>query len=378
MTSSMPLSLRQFLSRLRPSRRAAATLARIEKKLDDERRDVKSLMVQVKTQGRELESLRAMFALQADTKRSLEDLRAAFAREGNRGAAADATSNLVRRLSDQIERRRKVQAKWQTGLSWKVNALIRRLFLPAEGSVPFNLAAQRFKLRSQHEEDGYLLALLGEVGAGGRRFVEIGCGRSGGNAAVLAFELGWGGLMVDANQPSLEHLSMRLAHNSAIQCVVAEVQPETVNALLAEHGYGGEVDLLSIDIDGYDYWVFKELEVCRPRVLMLEYNAGFGPTRSVTIPRDAVLVDAPKGYSGASLAALTALAAHKGYRLVACEYSGVNAFYLRNDVAPAIPAQPVERAYRPQMSRLEVDVERGAPDAVLRRISARNLPLQDV
>jgi hypothetical protein len=374
----MPLSLRQFLSRLLPSRRAAATLARIEKKLDDERRDVKSLIAQVKGQGRELDSLRATVAVQANRTQSLEDLRAALAREGSRSAAADQTSDLVRRLSAQLEYRRKVQAKWQTGLSWKVNALIRRLFLPVEGSVPLNLAAQRFKLRSQHEEDGYLLALLAEVGSGSRRFVEIGCGRSGGKAAVLAFELGWGGLMVDANQPSLEHLSMRLAHNGAIQCVVAEVQPETINALLTEHGYVGEVDLLSIDIDSYDYWVFKALEVCRPRVLMLEYNAGFGPTRSVTIPRDAVMVDAPKGYSGASLTALTALAAEKGYRLIACEYSGVNAFYLRNDVAPTIPAQPVERAFRPQMSRLEVDVERGAPDAVLRRISARNLPLQDV
>jgi hypothetical protein len=341
------------------------------------------LRAQVKTQGRELDSLRAMFALQADTTRSLDDLRAAFARECNHRAAADATtrrraSDLARRLADQLEHRRKVQAKWQTGLSWQVNALIRCLYLPAEGSLPFNLAARRFKLRSQHEEDGYLLALLREVGAGSRRFVEIGCGRSGGNAAVLAFELGWGGLMVDANQASVELLGRRLANNSAIHCVVAEVTPETVNALLTEHGCVGEVDLLSIDIDGHDYWVFKALEACRPRVLILEYNAGFGPTRSVTIPRDAVLVGAPKGYSGASLAALTALAAHKGYRLVACEYSGVNAFYLRNDVAPAIPAQPVERAYRPQMSRLEVDVERATPDTVLRRISEKNLPLQDV
>jgi hypothetical protein len=160
--------------------------------------------------------------------------------------------------------------------------------------------------------------------------------------------------------------------------VRAEVTPENVNMLLESNGFAGAVDLLSIDIDSHDYWVLEAMTVCSPRVLMLEYNAGFGWTRAVTVPRNARLEGTPKGYCGASLPALAKLAARKGYRLVACEYSGVNAFFLRHDVAPEIEAQPVERAYRPQRSRLEYDTERYEPGEILQRVADEGLPLEEV
>jgi hypothetical protein len=367
------LSFRRVLSGLRPFR----ALARIEQKLDEERLLIKALQQRLEQQAGAIKALRSTQP-RPDApgpekahdvlRRELVDLRHAVER----------THRDVARLSTRLDRQTKQHASWQTGASWQLNALIRRLFLPSDVPFPFNLAARRFKLRSQHEEDGYLLAILDEIGTTNRRFVEIGCGRSGGNAAVLAFELGWSGLMIDANPAAIEYVSTIYAFNETVRSVQAEVTAENINPLLAAHGCAGEVDLLSIDIDSYDYWVFEALDVCSPRLLMLEYNAGFGPTARITLPKQAPLADAPKGYFGASLAALTALAARKGYRLVACEYSGVNAFYLREDVAPAIPGQPVERAYRPQMSRHELEVERAGPETVMRRIAERGLPLEYV
>ena len=100
----------------------------------------------------------------------------------------------------------------------------------------------------------------------------------------------------------------------------------------------GEVDLMSIDIDSCDYWLLEALEACSPRVLIMEYNALFGPKRAVTLPNAPLPYQRPKGYFGASLAALEKMAAKKGYRLVLCEEKGVNAFFLRNNVAWSIPA----------------------------------------
>lgn len=349
-------------------RRALHSLARLDEKLDLNRREFKALKEQLEAQAADVKALRKQLEAQAGDLKSI-------ARTQEQLALQHADT---RGLARQLSRDQKLRSKWETGTAWQINALVRRLFLPDDVPLPFRLAARRFKLRSQHEEDGYLLAILEEAGTSDRRFVEIGCGRSGGNAAVLAFELGWSGLMVDANPAAIEYVTKIYAFNETVRGVVAMVSADNINTLLESHGYAGEVDLLSLDIDSYDYWVFEALEVCSPRVLMLEYNAGFGPTRSVTIPRDAVLADAPKGYSGASLTALTKLAERKGYRLVACEYSGVNAFYLRHDVAPALDAQPVERAYRPQMSRLEPETERASSEEILRRIAEHNLPLQEV
>jgi hypothetical protein len=90
------------------------------------------------------------------------------------------------------------------------------------------------------------------------------------------------------------------------------------------------------------------MTACSPRVVVLEYNSMFGPERAVTIPYDPEFSrrDHRFCYFGASLAALTKLSAKKGYRLVAVEPTGVNAFFLRHDVAPEIPACDPARAYR--------------------------------
>jgi hypothetical protein len=130
--------------------------------------------------------------------------------------------------------------------------------------------------------------------------------------------------------------------------VCAWITPETVNDLLTEHGYTGEVDLLSVDVDGVDYWVWQAITVCSARLVMLEYNSMFGPDRAVTVPYDPKFNrrDHRFCYYGASLAAMTQLSATKGYRLVAVEPTGVNAFFLRNDVAPEIPACDPAHVYR--------------------------------
>lgn len=256
-------------------------------------------------------------------------------------------------------------------------ALIRARYLPSDIPAPLALQARRFRLRSQNEEDGIVLALLEATGVGSRRFVEIGSGGTGGNSAVLAHDMGWSGLMVDASRGAFK-VATHDYRARPVTIVREMVTSENVNALLQTHGFAGEVDLLSIDVDSTDYWIFDALRVASARVVVLEYNAHFGPTRAVTVPNGAVPTTGVPTYWGASLAALHKAACRKGYRLVLCEEAGVNAFFVREGLAPEIPGITPEKAYRPFRHRLREDQRPMPPKEVFEAIEAAGLELVDV
>ena len=227
-----------------------------------------------------------------------------------------------------------------------IDGLVRAAYIdPASLPYPERLTAGRFRLLSQNQEDGILWSLFQQIGTTTKTFVELGSGATGGNAAMLAGEFGWTGLLVEGDQGKVEYAGRRFPRATA---VCAWITPETVNDLLTQHGYTGEVDLLSVDVDGVDYWVWQAITVCSARLVMLEYNSMFGPDRAVTVPYDPKFNrrDHRFCYYGASLSAMTQLSATKGYRLVAVEPTGVNAFFLRNDVAPEIPACDPAHVYR--------------------------------
>ena len=288
----------------------------------------------------------------------------------------------VDRLTEAVDKlldEQKQDGKWRQIFRRQVNALLRHSYL-ADGDIPAPraLLGRRFRLRSQNEEDGLILALLKAGGLKTRRFVEIGSGSTGGNSATLAIDLGWEGLMIDASRKAVEQLRAAVSSNPAVTAVRAVVSPDNVNAIIAEHGLAGEVDLLSIDVDSIDYWIFEALTVCSPRIVVLEYNALFGPTLALTLPNEPKPADAPKGYAGASLAALDKLARRKGYRLVLCEETGINAFFLRNDVATGIPTLTSEAAWRPLLNRHDPLGGSRKDIDIMTIVRTRGLPLVEV
>lgn len=255
------------------------------------------------------------------------------------------------KLVERIGANQKQDAKWRMVFRRQMSSLVRRAYLDDAGLPhPSALNVHRFRLRSQHEEDGIILALLRAGGIGSRTFVEIGCGSTGGNSGVLAYELAWSGLMVDANRKAVEEAKHLFQFNAGVRVVKARVSTDTIDALLTKQGAVGDVDFMSIDIDSFDYWLWKAITVCTPRVLVMEYNGLFGPERAVTVPDGPRPPVAPKGYSGASLAALEKLGRAKGYGLVLCEDAGVNAFFLRDGVATDIPRLTAAQAFRAQLA----------------------------
>jgi hypothetical protein len=249
----------------------------------------------------------------------------------------DRLERQVKTVAGNVERLENVLRKGALRkIEGNVDALIRHTFLANRPlPSPQDLLSSRFRLWSQNEEDGITLALLDRIGSPTRRFVEIGAGVNGGNSGFLAKECGWTGAMFEIDADRARTLQRRFA--PGVTAVAARVTRENINDLLLESGVIGDIDLLSIDIDGSDYWVWEGLSACHPRLVIVEYNPHFGLTRSVVVPYDARFdrheFKVPRrAYYGASLPALVRLGARKGYRLVLAEPRGVNAYFVRDDL----------------------------------------------
>jgi hypothetical protein len=225
---------------------------------------------------------------------------------------------------------------------------------PAQGFEPYE-----YSLQSQNGEDGILRFLYSEIGFTDRRFVEFGFGAHQCNSLRLILHEAFTGLLMDGSQEQCDFFNLLAAKHGlrGVQAVRAFITRENVNELIAGHGVSGEIDLLSLDVDGNDYWLWEALTCVSPRVACIEYNAGLGPELSWTVPYDPEFerfAKHPSGFfHGASLKAMESLGRRKGYRLVGCDSTGTNAFFLRADVhAPRIPTRSAAEAFRPHANWL--------------------------
>jgi len=218
------------------------------------------------------------------------------------------------------------------------------------------------KVYSQNGEDGILEFIFARIGTTNRTFVEFGIqdGREC-NTANLSLRHGWSGLLMEADEEfadrAREFYRGELGANADRVRIRRElVTTENIDRLLEDEGITGVIDLLSIDIDGSDLWVWEAISAIQPRVVVIEYNASFGPSLSVTTPYDAAFArfdKHPSGiYHGASLTALAKSARKRGYWLVGCESRGVNAFFVSEttetgsglgEISPAIAFYPQDR-----------------------------------
>ena len=194
-----------------------------------------------------------------------------------------------------------------------------------------------FKVFSQHEEDGLLLFILSALEACPEVFVDIGaCDGINSNCANLAVNMGWHGLFVDADAVAIERGSYFYkkipdpwTYKPVFQC--KKVTAENINAIITQSGISGTIGLLSIDIDGNDYWIWKALESIDPLVVIVEANVEMG-LRDLVVPYDAGFSHADRHpvYHGASVNAFIRLGKEKNYRLVGANRYGHNLLFVKN------------------------------------------------
>ncbi len=200
------------------------------------------------------------------------------------------------------------------------------------------LHKNEFKVYSQWGEDGIIQMLLRHVKIENKIFIEFGVENyTESNTRFLLINNNWSGLVIDGNPENIEFIKNdRIFWQYKLNVECSFITREDINALFEANGITGEIGILSIDIDGNDYWVWEAINSVDPAIVVVEYNARFGAEKAVTVPYDQGFVRSKAHYSmiyyGASLRALWLLACKKGYAFVGCNSAGNNAFFVRRDL----------------------------------------------
>ncbi|HEY4008878.1 MAG TPA: hypothetical protein VGM11_01920 [Acidobacteriaceae bacterium] len=210
----------------------------------------------------------------------------------------------------------------------------------AMGSVN-SLADVEFSVSSQFGEDGIIEWLVerAQIPLASCSFIEFGVENyAEANTRFLLQNRNWRGLILDGGpgmQDEITRAGLRWKYDLAAK--TAFITRENINALIEQAGFTGEVGLLSVDVDGNDYWIWEAIDVVQPIVCVCEYNAIFGDVYPLSVPYDPGFLRTTAHFSnlyfGASIRALCLLGERKGYRFAGTTSHGDNAFFVREDYA---------------------------------------------
>lgn len=195
-----------------------------------------------------------------------------------------------------------------------------------------------YQISSQWGEDGLIQHLIRYIAISNPTFIEFGVENyTESNTRFLLTNNNWSGLVIDGSQQNIDYIKkdpIYWRHNLKVEC--AFIDRDNIDEIFAKNGLVGEIGLLSIDIDGNDYWVWEAIDSVSPAIVIAEYNARFGAELAVTVPYDPSFIRSKAHYStiyyGASLRALYQLGKRKGFAFVGCNSAGNNAFFVRRDL----------------------------------------------
>lgn len=224
----------------------------------------------------------------------------------------------------------------------RIQEAIGRIEMRQLQGVPVQtLADAEFRVFSQWGEDGIIQYLISRIDVGRKIFIEFGVqDYTESSTRFLLINNNWSGLVIDGGEKYIDYIKndpIYWQHNVKAEC--AFITKDNINDLIRKAGMSGEIGLLSVDIDGNDYWVWEAIDVVQPVITIVEYNARFGSESALTVPYSADFVRSQAHpsmvYYGASLQALCLLGERKGYAFVGCNSAGNNAFFVRQDRLPA-------------------------------------------
>lgn len=195
-----------------------------------------------------------------------------------------------------------------------------------------------FQVFSQFGDDGIIQFLLNNIEVYNNTFVEFGVENyEEANTRFLLECYNWKGLVIDSDLNNIQYIKEQNYYwRNQLSAVADFITKQNINQILQKNNFIGDIGILSIDIDGNDYWIWKEISIVNPAIVIIEYNARFGYEESLTIPYienfDRKKRKESNIYYGASLAALTKLGKQKNYSLVYTNSNGNNAYFVKNEL----------------------------------------------
>ncbi len=249
----------------------------------------------------------------------------------------------IERINDRIDYLEK-QLEREREITSRLSARILRSTIRTVNS----LQDVEFRVYSQWGEDGIVWFLTHIIPITNKKFVEFGVeDYRESNTRYLLVEDNWSGLIMDSSGSNIENIKRQEIYwRYDILAKEAFITKNNVNELIKSAGFEDDIGLLSIDIDGMDYWIFDAIEVVAPRIVICEFNPVFGYKEAVTVPYQKEFKRFEAHYSGvyfgASLKAIQFLANKKGYIYIGMNSNACNAFFVRNDFAKYVPKSILE------------------------------------
>lgn len=209
-----------------------------------------------------------------------------------------------------------------------------------------------FSVFSQWGEDGILQWLLLHLDFPNQTFIEFGVeDYRESNTRFLMMNNNWSGQVIDASNSNIEAIKhSEYFWQFDLQATQAFIDQDNINELLQASGFGHEIGILSIDLDGMDYWIWQAIRTVSPVLVIVEYNSVLGNDRAITVPYQPDFSRSKAHYShlffGASLPAFRHLALEKSYTFIGSNSAGNNAFFVRNDcVTDSLPRPDKHKGY---------------------------------
>ncbi len=235
----------------------------------------------------------------------------------------------------------------------KVNQFLAdNLFNNPKYTLSKRLNKHESQVFSQNGEDGIIQEIFNRIGYTNKYFIEFGVENGlEGNSTNLLYK-GWSGLWIEGSDKFCRQISDRfkdLMDEGRLKVQNEFINAENIQSLFDKAGAPSEPDLLSIDIDYNDYYVWKAITKYKPRVVVIEYNSVFRPDTHFVVKYNATRMWDKTSHFGASLLALEQLGNEKGYCLVGCVFTGSNAFFVRKDLIADLFESPytAENHYEP-------------------------------
>jgi hypothetical protein len=213
--------------------------------------------------------------------------------------------------------------------------LEKHLYCNEKYQNPSKLNRYEFSAFSQNGEDGIIEEIFNRIGVVNRFFVEFGSSNGIETNSTYLLYKGWSGVFIDGSQNNIKFIKKNytsLISQGRLKAVCSFITAENIENLFRNTNVPEEFDFLSIDIDRNDYYVWDAIKLYHPRVVCIEYNAVFRPDCWFVVPYEASFVWDKSSHFGASIEALYKIGIQKGYKLVACCFAGVNAFFVREDL----------------------------------------------
>jgi hypothetical protein len=250
-----------------------------------------------------------------------------------------------------------------------------------------NLSEVEFQVFSQWGDDGIIQYLVSRIDIQHKTFVEFGVEHyKESNTRFLLINNNYSGLVMDGGKANIDFIqSDDLFWLYDLHAVHAFITAENINSLLTDFlnkGYDKEIGILSIDIDGNDYYIWEKIDVVNPVIVIVEYNAAFGYEHAWSIPYVKDFTGFSSGanryYWGASLHAFCYLADQKGYSFIGCNSNGNNAYFVRNDKIGPFKKLSVQEGFVDAKFKLSEHAKAERGSSLLMARTLKGMPIFDV